>query len=128
MRRVYILILALLATGFVRSDATRARSVVNEQDPAKVNAKFINVKLDNPRVRVFEATLKPGEKENVHSHPTTVIYVLDGGKFRNYAADGTTSEVELKTGEVYYRDPLTHSAENIGNTTLRLVVMELKKE
>lgn len=122
MRRIYILILVLLATGFARSDA----SVLYEQDPAKVNAKFLTVKLDNPRVRVFETAVKPGEKENVHSHPATVIYVLEGGKFRNYASDGTVMEAELKTGEVYYRGPLTHSAENIGTTTIRLVIVELK--
>ena len=124
MKRVYILILALLATGFVRSDASTA----NTQDPVKVNAKHITVKVDNPRVRVFEAVLKPGEKENVHAHPATVVYVVEGGKFRNYASDGTTSEVELKAGDTLYRDPLTHSAENIGNTTLRLVVVELKNQ
>lgn len=122
MKRVYILILVLLATGFVRSDASTA------QDPVKVNAKHITVKVDNPRVRVFEAVLKPGEKENVHTHPATVVYVVEGGKVRNYASDGATSEVELKAGDTLYRDPLTHSAENIGNTTLRLVVVELKNQ
>ncbi|HEU4711086.1 MAG TPA: cupin domain-containing protein [Pyrinomonadaceae bacterium] len=122
MKRVYILILVLLATGFVRSDASTA------QDPVKVNAKHITVKVDNPRVRVFEAVLKPGEKENVHTHPATVVYVVEGGKLRNYASDGATSEVELKAGDTLYRDPLTHSAENIGNTTLRLVVVELKNQ
>src|SRR5690348_11253587 len=99
MKRVYILILVLLATGFVRSDASTG------QDPVKVNAKHITVKVDNPRVRVFEAVLKPGDKENVHAHPATVVYVVEGGKFRNYASDGTTSEVELKAGDTLYRDP-----------------------
>lgn len=124
MKRIYILVFVLIATGFMRGDA----SVLPEQDPARVNAKFITVKLDNPRVRVFEAVLKPGEKEAVHSHPSSVIYVVEGGKMRNYAAGGTVTEAELRAGEVYYRDPLTHWAENIGNTTMRLVVMELKKE
>jgi len=124
MRRICVLILVLVVTAFVRSDA----SVLGEQDPVKVNAKHITVKVDNPRVRVFEATLKPGDKENVHSHPSTVVYVIEGGKFRNYAQDGTATDVELKTGDVHYRDPLTHSAENIGNTTLRLVVVELKNQ
>jgi hypothetical protein len=55
-----------------------------------------------------------------------VIYVLAGGKVRNYAADGKTTEVELKTGEVLYRDPLTHAAENIGNTTMHMILVELK--
>lgn len=124
MKRIYILVFVLLATGFMRGDA----SVLPEQDPAKVNAKFITVKLDNPRVRVFEAVLKPGEKEALHSHPSTVVYIIDGGKLRNHAADGTVAEAELRAGETLYRDPLTHWAENVGNTTIRLVVVELKKE
>ena len=97
------------------------------QDPAVVNAKTIKVRLENDRVRVLEANLPPGVKEQVHSHPAYVIYVLEGGKYRNYAADGKTTEGELKTGEVVYRDPLTHAAENIGSTTMHMILVELKK-
>jgi quercetin dioxygenase-like cupin family protein len=99
---------------------------VSAQDPAVVNAKTIKVKFENERVRVLEAELPPGVKEQAHSHPAYVIYVLAGGKVRNYAADGKITETELKTGEVLYRDPLTHAAENIGNTTLHLILVELK--
>ena len=99
---------------------------VSAQDPAVVNARTIKVKFENDRVRVLEAELPPGVKEQVHSHPAYVIYVLAGGKYRNYAADGKTTEGELKTGEVLYREPLTHAAENIGNTTLHLILVELK--
>jgi quercetin dioxygenase-like cupin family protein len=97
------------------------------QDPAVVNAKTIRVKLENDRVRVLEATLQPGDKEQPHSHPAYVFYVIEGGRVRNHAADGTTSETELKPGDVVYRDPLTHWAENIGTTTIRLVLVEMKK-
>ena len=122
MKRILVLMFLLAITGLVRSDA----SVLNAQDPATVNAKSITVKLDNPRVRVLDVTLKPGEKENTHAHPAYVVYVIEGGKVRNHATDGKVVEYELKTGEVVYRDPLTHWAENIGTTTLRLVVVELK--
>src|SRR5205814_1224908 len=99
---------------------------VSAQDPAVVNSKTIKVKFENDRVRVLEATLPPGVKEQVHSHPAYVIYVLEGGKYRNYASDGKTTEGELKTGEVLYRDPLTHAAENVGNTTMHMILVELK--
>ena len=122
MKRIYILVFVLLATGFTRGDA----SVVNVQDAAKVNPKFITVKVDNPRVRVFESILKPGDKEAMHSHPASIVYVIEGGKFRNHAADGTVTDGEFKTGDVIYRDPVTHWAENIGDTTIRLVLVELK--
>lgn len=122
MRRFYILVFMLLATAFSRGDA----SVLN-QDAAKVNAKYINVKVDNARVRVFESTLKPGDKEALHSHPASIIYVIEGGKVRNHAADGTVAEGELKTGDVQYREPITHWAENIGTTTIHMILVELKK-
>jgi beta-alanine degradation protein BauB len=101
-------------------------SSVPAQDPAAVNAKTIKVKFENERVRVLEAELPPGVKEQVHSHPAYVIYVLAGGKYRNYGADGKTTEGELKTGEVLYREPLTHAAENIGDTTMHMILVELK--
>lgn len=117
MKRICILICVLLIAGLVRGD----------QDPLKVNSNTIALKLDNSRVRVLEATLKPGDKENTHSHPAYVIYVIAGGKFRNHAADGTVSDGEFKTGDVIYRDPITqHWAENTGETTIRLVLVELK--
>jgi quercetin dioxygenase-like cupin family protein len=96
------------------------------QDPAVVNAKTIHVKLENDRVRVLEAVLQPGDKEQFHSHPAYVFYVIAGGRVRNHAADGTTTETELKAGDTIYRDPLTHWAENIGTTTIHLILVEVK--
>lgn len=101
-------------------------ALVSAQDPAVVNAKTIKVKFENDKVRVLEAELPAGVKEAVHSHPAYVIYVLAGGKFRNYAADGKITEGELKTGEVIYREPLTHASENIGTTTAHLILVEMK--
>ena len=122
MKRVYVSLFVLLVTGLVRGDA----SVTREQDPLVVNAKTIALKLENSRVRVLEATLKPGDKEKTHSHPAYVIYVIAGGKFRNHAEDGTVTDGEFKTGDVIYREPVTHWAENIGDTTIRLELVELK--
>jgi len=97
------------------------------QDPAVVNAKTIRVKLENSRVRVFEAVLKPNDKEQLHSHPAYVIHVIAGGRIRSHGTDGKATEYELVTGDSLYRDPITHWAENIGSTTIHLVVVELKE-
>ena len=122
MNRAFILIVFLLATGLVRGDA----SFPPEQDPVVVNSNTIALRLENPRMRVLEATLKPGDKEKTHSHPAYVIYVIAGGKVRMHGTDGTVTEAEFKTGEVLYRDAVTHWAENIGDTTIRLELIELK--
>jgi quercetin dioxygenase-like cupin family protein len=97
------------------------------QDPAVVNAQTIKVRFENARIRVLEATLPPGVKEQVHSHPAYVIYVVAGGKVRNYAADGKITESELKTGDTIYRDPLTHAAENSGDTTMHMILVALNE-
>ena len=123
MKHLCTLAVVLLVVGLVRSDAAFNRS----QDPLVVNSSTIALKLENPRVRVLEATLKPGDKEKTHSHPAYVIYVIQGGKYRNHAADGTVTDAEFHTGDVIYRDPISqHWAENTGDTTIRLELVELK--
>lgn len=99
---------------------------VEAQDPAVVNADLIEVHIDNDNVRVFAATLAPGTREAPHSHPATVIHVLAGGGVRNHAGDGTVTESEMPTGATVYREPMTHWVENIGTTTIRVLVVELK--
>jgi quercetin dioxygenase-like cupin family protein len=105
-----------------------SRTLADAQDPAVVNSKTIHVKFENDRVRVLEALLPPGTKEQVHSHPAYVIYVLAGGRYRNYAADGKITEGTFQAGDVIYRDPLTHAAENIGDKPMHLILVELKSE
>jgi quercetin dioxygenase-like cupin family protein len=125
MRMRFIIIFALTASAFTFGVwVTPACG----QDPAVVNSKTIRVRFENDRVRVLEAILPPGTKEQVHSHPAYVIYVLAGGRYRNYAADGKVTEGTFQTGDVIYRDPLTHAAENIGDKPLHFILVELKGE
>ena len=97
------------------------------QDAAVVNAKTVTVKVDNAQVRVLEAVLPPGAQEKLHSHPACVMYVIEGGKVRNHLANDKFLESELVTGQTLYREPTTHWAENIGTTTIRLILVELKE-
>jgi quercetin dioxygenase-like cupin family protein len=96
------------------------------QDPTVVNPATVHATLDNTHVRVLESVLKPGEREKMHSHPACVMYVVEGGKVRSHAADGTATEIEVATGATVYREPVTHWTENIGTTTIRIVLVELK--
>ena len=97
------------------------------QDVLVTNPKTVKLKLENARVRVLEANLPPGAKEKMHSHPSSIIYVVAGGKYRSHTPDGKSAEATLKDGDVVYRDALTHWAENTGTTTLHLIVVELKR-
>jgi quercetin dioxygenase-like cupin family protein len=91
MRRVEYLISFFLVMGLMLVCAKPAVA----QDPVVVNSKMVRLKLENDRVRVFEATLQPGDKEQPHSHPAYVTYVLTGGKVRIHLAEGATRETVL---------------------------------
>ena len=120
MKRLVMLLVLVIAAGLAT-----ARSL-NVQDPAVVNSDTIKLRIDNARVRVLEAILKPGDKEKTHSHPAYVIYVIEGGRVRTHGTDGSVVEADFKTGDVIYREAVTHWAENIGKTTIRLELVELK--
>jgi len=119
MRKLFAVIVGLM---IVSAGSLRAQDVI------AANPKTTKVTLDNEHVRVFEATLEPGVKENPHSHPASIIYVVAGGTVRSHSPDGTTKESTYTAGQTVYREPLTHWSENIGTTTIRLVVVELKPQ
>ena len=82
--------------------------------------------MENERVRVFNATFKPGDKAIMHHHPDHVVYVLEGGKMK-LTSEGKTDVLDLKTGDAIFLNAQMHEAENVGQSTLELLVVELKK-
>jgi quercetin dioxygenase-like cupin family protein len=122
MKKSVFLAATVAAASYLCAPATTTRA----QDPLAVNPSTLKLKFENERVRVMEATLPAGAKEQMHSHPAYVVYVLEGGRVRNYAGDGKITEGEMKAGEVIYRDPITHYAENIGDKPMHLLLVELK--
>ena len=123
MNRLEAMVMGLAASGTVLSTGT---SVAQSLDPAVVNAEMEHVRLENSHVRVIEGVLQPGDKEQMHSHPAFVVYLIAGGRIRNNFADGKVVEAELKTGDVLYREPQTHWVQNIGTTTIHFLLVELK--
>jgi quercetin dioxygenase-like cupin family protein len=83
--------------------------------------------LENERVRVLKVVIKPGEKTVLHSHPDTVICMMNDQKVKFASSDKEEEEVDLNFGQVLYFKPLTHTVENIGETDAISIVIELKK-
>ena len=102
-------------------------NIVFAQDPVKVSPDHYKVIFENSEVRVLQMTMKPGEKDKMHSHPALTAYVEKGGKFKINFADGTEKEVEAADGVALYQEPVTHWVENIGTTNIRIIVTEMKK-
>ena len=84
------------------------------------------VLLDNHRARVLELRLTPGEGEPMHSHPDYLVYVLSPATMLMTAADGSTKVVELGAGQASFGAATMHSGQNIGETVLHELIIELK--
>jgi beta-alanine degradation protein BauB len=81
--------------------------------------------LENDRVRVLKVTFKPGDSAAKHHHPDHVVYVVNGGKMK-LTVDGKTNILDFKTGEAVFLNEQWHEVENVGESTVDLVVVELK--
>lgn len=87
--------------------------------------------FENERIRVWEILLEPGERGPFHSHITNYFWtVVAGGRGLQRFTDGTFAVRDYSVGETKYLEhtqetALIHDLENIGETTLRFVTVEL---
>jgi len=97
------------------------------QDAVKVAPNNFKVLQENEHVRVVQDTLAPGETEAVHTHPAGWYYVTMPGTMKVTYADGKTEIWNAKAGEQAWMDAEpAHTSENIGNTTIQYVLVEVK--
>ena len=87
--------------------------------------------FQNDRIRVWEVKLAPGERGPFHAHPLGYFWtVVEAGTGRQRSPDGTVEVRRYDIGDTQYQepsqaDPLIHDLENVGDTTLRFVTVEL---
>jgi hypothetical protein len=93
-----------------------------------------HVLLENERVRVLETRIEPGDATAVHTHRwPNVQYVLSSADFVRYDGDGHVA-LDTRAGAgppqpatAGWSEPLPpHSLENVGETVLRVIMVELK--
>src|SRR5213594_2955088 len=84
--------------------------------------------LENDRVRVREVFIEPGIDYGPHTHQYPHVGVIvKGGKLR-FTEQGKAETIEFKDGDAGWRDAcVTHSIRNLGQTTVHVVEVELKK-
>jgi quercetin dioxygenase-like cupin family protein len=95
-------------------------------DPVHASPANYKTLLENDQVRVVEMTLKPGERDEWHSHPDETVYFARGSKVRITLEDGNSMEADLPDGHVMWHEAWTHQVENIGSRDLMAVIVERK--
>ncbi|MGH2778498.1 MAG: hypothetical protein ACRDJB_07580 [Actinomycetota bacterium] len=88
--------------------------------------------FEDDRIRVFESKLEPGQRAPFHVHDRTYFWtVVDPGRGLQRFADGSYVVHDYVLGETKRlehtaSETLIHDLENVGDTTLRFVTVELK--
>lgn len=90
--------------------------------------------LENDLVRVLETTIEPGQTTKVHTHRwPAVYYILSAGHFvRRDGAGAVTFDSRHSStalsGQAAWSPPLgPHTLENVGETTIRVISVEVKR-
>jgi mannose-6-phosphate isomerase-like protein (cupin superfamily) len=88
----------------------------------------VKVLLENDKVRVTEATYKPGDVNTaINATKPRVFRILKGGTIERTYADGKQEKIVFKTGEVKYVEPGPgYTAKNVGKTTYMVYTVQVK--
>jgi len=117
--KLVLIVAAAICLGAAVANSAKA------QDRATV-VPGMKVLFENDCVRVQYHDVAVGGKVPMHSHPAYIVYTLKPFKARITLADGTQRISEHKAGEAYWNPPITHSVENLGDTDIHNLIVELK--
>jgi quercetin dioxygenase-like cupin family protein len=84
------------------------------------------VEFENDKVRIIRIKYGPGEKSVMHTHGPNAWVVVEGGEMRMTLPDGSATVEELKAGAIGWSDQDDHLPENLGDSSVEVVLVELK--
>jgi hypothetical protein len=103
-----------------------------ELDAAPTNrAVGTALRYEDERIRVWEVRLDPADRCPFHAHAAPYFWTcVDAGVGRQRSPDGTVIVRRYDVGDTLRSDhgpdaPMLHDLENVGDTVLRFVTVEL---
>ena len=68
----------------------------------------------------------PHEKSVMHSHPAGVAIFQKDGRVKFTFPDGKTEERDMKAGQAIYTPAIRHLPENLADTDMEVILVEMK--
>ncbi len=100
----------------------------HSNDAVNIAPHLHKVIFENDKLRMLKVIVKPGDKADMHWHPENINYILKSGRLRFTKPDGSVVETELAEGQVTSSLEGSHAVENIGDTLVETVQIELKQQ
>jgi hypothetical protein len=124
MKRTLCVIAGLTVIGLLTSCAPT--TVSNSGDAIKLDPKHYKVEFENNHIRVLRANYGPHEKSPMHFHPANVVIALTDNSVRETTPDGKSSVGADKARTLASGPAVMHSMENLSDTEMQVLVIELK--
>ena len=97
------------------------------QDPMTAASNvYKKVLLDNDQVKVMEVVFAPGATAAWHNHPNHSVYALTSGIIQITDEGKAPTTIDINMGAALYLSAVKHMAKNVGSTTLKFIVTEIK--
>jgi oxalate decarboxylase/phosphoglucose isomerase-like protein (cupin superfamily) len=95
-------------------------------DAVTIAPRLHEIIFENDKIRVLKVIVKPGDKAKMHWHPENINYILKSGRLRFTKPDSSTVDIDLTEGQVTSSPESSHAVENIGDSEVQTVQVELK--
>ncbi len=82
-------------------------------DVLQVAPKVHKVIYENDKIRILEGRFRKGQKLATHSHPQNLVYAVTPMKLKSISPDGKTRIVQMKRGESYFNEAMSHAVESL---------------
>ena len=116
-----------LDSGGAGSDQNAFETESRRRIPARLCSQSpARVEIDNQQVRVIRRYHQPHERVPFHSHREGVIVYLTEVRETSTSPDGTSREVTHHAGDAIWSPAHTHSLENLADTPIEVIEIELK--
>ena len=123
-----LLLPAFFVAGIIATPAMaqekKAEKKMEKAAMGKVAVKEIS---KSDKLRVYEATFKPGDEAPSVERPLRVVRALKGGTLDRIYPDGKHELLPWKANEVRVLEPTKpYAVKNIGKTTVHLYIVEIR--
>ena len=122
-----LLVPAFFVAGVIATPAMAQEKAAKKMEKAAAGKVTLKERMKNDKVRVYEATFKPGDEAPSVERPRRVVIYIKGGTLQRIYPDGKKENTPRKDGEVQFFEPTpAYAVKNVGKTTVHLYGIEVK--
>ena len=111
----------------LKNAGTSVKAGSQSLDPLKVDPKHYKMEFENAQVRVFRVKLGPKESIPLHEHALNrIVTYLTAQKVKVTTPDGKSELSQHQVGEASWGGPAKHTEENLNDSPMEVLVVELK--